>query len=332
MASTRRPPGVRGTGAKPAPRQQPTAKGQPAAKGRPVAPGRPAPKNSTASSRNAGQRQTQALAHGAVTPRAVVGAGRRGGSVSLTSAQRFAARARARRRRRTLVGAGVVLLSCTLTWAALGSRWATVQKVEISGTHRVPEGIVRDLADGELGRPMLMVRTADLAERVRRQRLVRSVRVTRHWPGVVRVAVREREPVAALPSGDRIALVDPDGVVVERVRTAPAGLPTLQVKLGERGVPAIQGCLRVLSGLPLSLSRRLVAIGADSPDGIWLTLRRPGSTGSAGTAGSGQRQVRVEWGDAEQTPRKAEVLSARVRRPGAGYDVRSPDKPAIRGT
>ncbi|HST86201.1 MAG TPA: FtsQ-type POTRA domain-containing protein [Kineosporiaceae bacterium] len=241
-------------------------------------------------------------------------------SVSLTSAQRFAARVRARRRRRVLIVIAVVLVLNGLLWVALKSPWATVQKIEVSGTDRISVATVRAEAEVELGHPMLLARTADIADRVGRQRLVRSVRVERHWPSTIRVHVQERVPVAALPAGSSLSLVDRDGVEVERVKTAPAGLPRLEVDRGAASVPALRGSLAVLQALPSTLSQRLLAIGADSPDGIWLQLRDSKVPGGA----------RVEWGDSAQTRRKARVLTALLPQHAVGYDVRSPDTPAVR--
>jgi cell division protein FtsQ len=214
----------------------------------------------------------------------------------------------------------VLLVLGGLVWAALKSPWATVRRIEVTGTDRIPVAQVRSEAEPEIGHPMLLARTGDIAARVSRQRLVRSVRVQRLWSGTIRVQVEERVPVAALPAGPALALVDRDGVVIEQVRTRPAGLPRLQVGLGEAQVPALRGCLEVLRALPLALSQRLLSIGADSPDGIWLKLRDgrlPGGT-------------RVEWGDSAQTPRKARVLTALLAQHAVAYDVRSPDTPAVR--
>jgi cell division protein FtsQ len=260
-------------------------------------------------------RSTQGLAHGPA-PRAA-----RPGRVSLTSAQRFARRVRARRRRRALIGSALVLALAGLAWATLRSPWATVQRVEVSGTHRVPASTVRAAAGTEIGHPMLLARTADVRARVGKLRLIRSVRVERHWPGTIRVRVVERTPVAALPSRTGFALVDVDGVVIDPGSVDPAGLPELQVALGASGVPAMRGALGVLAQLPPAVSDRLLSIGARSPDGIWLRLREKGVKGG----------VRVEWGSSAQTPRKAEVLTALLRQHADGYDVRSPDQPALRG-
>jgi cell division protein FtsQ len=216
----------------------------------------------------------------------------------------------------TLVG----LILAGVAWAGLKSPWATVQRIEVTGTNRVALAEVRAEAEPELGHPMLLARTADIATRVRKQRLVRSVRVQRTWPGVIKVQVVERYPVAALPTGKNVALVDRDGVVIERAGTAPASLPRLEVGLGKAQVPALRGCLAVLKDLPAALSQRLRAIGGQSADGIWLKVRDPKL----------KKDVMVQWGDSGRTPKKARVLIALMSQRAASYDVRSPDMPAYR--
>jgi cell division protein FtsQ len=249
-------------------------------------------------------------------------------SVSLTSAQRFAAKVRARRRRRVLIVTAALAFVIGAGWLALKSPWATVNRIEVSGTGRVPASVVREQAESELGEPMLLARTAQIEARISSQRLIRSVRVSRHWPGTLRVRVVERTPVAALPAGAGVQLVDQDGVVIERIATTsaarPDGLPRIEVNLAAAGtatgnVETLRGCLAVLHGLPASLRARLRSIGGDSPDGIWLKLADPKLKSTA----------LVQWGNSAQGTQKARVLTALLPQHASTYDVRSPDMPAV---
>jgi cell division protein FtsQ len=243
-------------------------------------------------------------------------------TVSPTSSERFAARIRARRRRRRLVGASVAVVLAGVVWVALWSPWASVGTVELSGTVRVSRAEVLAVADAEVGRPMLFARTDDVAERIRaEQPLVRAVTVTRQWPSTLRVAVEERRPVAAVPVGAEVRLVDAEGVVVQRipaVRVAqvPAALPRVEVDLSRPdAVASLRACVQVSRGLPHDLERQVRRLGATTPDRVWLHL--------AGGA-------RVDWGSGDDTVRKAEVLRALLRQKASFYDVRSPDAPAVR--
>jgi cell division protein FtsQ len=98
----------------------------------------------------------------------------------------------------------------------------------------------------------------------------------------------------------------------------PAGLPRLQVSLGSLGpggVAALRGTLAVFRGLPPDLAQQVKAIGADSPDGIWLTLK-----GGA----------KVEWGNSSDSAQKARVLTALLPQHAVDYDVSTADTPAVR--
>jgi cell division protein FtsQ len=242
-------------------------------------------------------------------------------TVSPTSAERFAARVRARRRRRRLIAALVVALLAGIGWAVLWSPWASVERVTVTGTSRVPAAAVEAAGGTEVGRSLLLARPGEVADRIRREQpLVRTVTVTRDWPSALRVVVTEREPVAAVAAGDEVRLVDADGVVVERLTGDRArrggGLPRVEVDLGRPdGVPSLRACVEVARGLPPELRKVVRRIGATTPDRVWLQL--------AGGA-------RVDWGSGDDTPRKAEVLLALLPQKADVYDVRSPETPAVR--
>ena len=102
------------------------------------------------------------------------------GTVSATSAQRFAARVRARRRRRAALIVVVLAALALGVWGALASPWATVQRVEVTGTGRVDAAAVRDTAATEVGYPPLLARSVGAAAPARRaQPLLRSATATR---------------------------------------------------------------------------------------------------------------------------------------------------------
>ncbi|GAB3262797.1 cell division protein FtsQ/DivIB [Kineosporia babensis] len=259
--------------------------------------------------------------------------------VSKTSAQRFAARARARRRRQTLIAVTTVIAVTAGVWAVIFSPWATVNQVQIAGLDRVSESEVRAVAETELGHSLLLARTGEIGAQVGKLRLVKDVEVSRSWPGVLQVEVNERRPVAALPSS-RVAgnstagestgpmlmmqLVDDEGVVIETrpAKNVPAGVPQIEVELGHKNsVANLRGVLAVREGLPENLSSRLKAIGTSSPDGIWLRLSAP-------LKNAGNRTVLVQWGDAEQGEQKATVLTALLKQKAKSYDVRAPEMPS----
>jgi cell division protein FtsQ len=249
--------------------------------------------------------------------------------VSLTSAERFAAKVRARRRRRILTALGVTVVLVLAVWGVLGSSWATVHRLEVIGVQRTDPGIARAAGEREEGQPLLLARLDQVRAEVASQPLVRRVAVTRHWPSTLRIQVVERQPVAAVPAtaqGDgklaakgSMRLVDEDGVTIATVARAalvPSGMRVFNVDVTtSRGVPALRSCLAVSAALPHAIRAQVTAIGATSPDGIWLQLR----TGA-----------KVQWGDSTQSGLKAQVLAALLRQHAKAYDLRAPGNPAVR--
>lgn len=249
-------------------------------------------------------------------------------AASSGTAERFASRVRARRRRRIAVLVAAVAVLAGLGWLVLFSPYLVLQQVQVRGTDRVAPAEVHAAADREVGRPMVLLDPSAVARRVAAVELVRSVQVRRSWPATLTVTVVEREPVAAVPvTGEGFSLVDRDGVEVERVERRPAEVPVLTVDLSSgsrRSVAALAACLDVLGELPPEVSARLVEVGADSPDGVWLRLAPP----AAGDP------VEVVWGGATEAEQKARVLgvllSARDTRDAAVLDVSAPLSPAVR--
>jgi cell division protein FtsQ len=243
--------------------------------------------------------------------------------VSSTSAQRFAARVRRRRRQRAAVTGSAMALGLMLGWLLFGSTALAVQRVEVQGVRRVPADAVRGAVQFEVGHPMALISPESAADRVTTLQLVRSAKVVRSWPSTLVVVVTEREPIAAVPAragasgAAAFDLVDGDGVVIESVRRAPAGLPLLDVDVARAGAPSLRAARAVFEDLPATLRSVVRRITAGTPDAVGLEL----SDGST-----------VNWGSADDGPRKVEALLAVHPRPlsrPAAIDVSAPDTPAI---
>lgn len=235
-------------------------------------------------------------------------------TVSATSAERFAARVRARRRSRWLLGSGGVLLASGLAWTALGSPWLRVQQVEVTGLHRVPMSLVAEAVGAERGRPLLLLRSGTVAGTVRRDPRVADVEVHRVWPDAVRIEVRERVPIAAVPAPSGVRLVDADGREIAVESRPPDGLPLVQVDLMRAGAGALRSAVAVTADLPADLRALVRTVGADSQDGVWLRL---------------DGGVTVQWGDAGQNALKADVLRRLLPHKAVSYDVSAPAAPAV---
>jgi len=206
-----------------------------------------------------------------------------------------------------------------LGWLVFGSPLLAVRRVPVRGVQRLTAGEIVELASGQLGRSMALASPRDVADRVARLRLVRSVRVDRSWPGTLVVTVTERQPIAAVPSGGRLELVDGDGVVVETVARAavPAGVPVVDVDVAVAGADSLRAARAVADEVPAALRPGVRTIRATSPDAVSFVLA-DGST--------------VVWGSAQDGGRKAAALLAVHPRPTKQkviVDVSAPDAPAV---
>ncbi|MFI0484522.1 cell division protein FtsQ/DivIB [Actinomadura sp. 9N215] len=196
-----------------------------------------------------------------------------------------------------------------VTWVLLGSRLLVVRHVEVTGTALAPRDRIVAAAGIDLGTPMARLGTGAIGERVERLREVESADVERHWPGTVRIVVRERTPVAVFERDGSYHRIDRHGVVVADDASRPSGLPTLTVASPGPSDRSTLAALDVLSGLPDRVRGRLSEVAATGPAAVTLHMR------------GGQT---VLWGAAERAEEKVRLLDALWRTP-AGRAVRTAD-------
>ena len=237
----------------------------------------------------------------------------------LDRAQRqFARRQRSVRRRGRLpwlIGVLLVVLAGAGIWAVYYSSWLAVSSVQVRGVHEVQRSTVLSAAQVPVGEQMARLNTDAIACRVRAITEVANAKVSRAWPDRVVITVTERVPVAVVTDGSKYELVDAGGVVFRTVPKRPADLPVALVT-GPRRDVTIRSVVAVSAALPESLRSRVTSITAGSPDSITLRL---------------DRGVKVVWGSAERSDRKAAVLAALMHRNATVYDVSAPDLPVTQG-
>ncbi len=233
------------------------------------------------------------------------------------------ARSRGRRRMRRIKG--ILAVICAVVWGlvAVRSPLLDVDRVHVVGAERVPVAEVRRAAaTTSTGTPMVEVDLGRARAGVAALPWVDEVRVTRMWPGSVRIVVTERHEVAAVAtSGEGWALVDADGRVLDVVGAEP-DLPALP---GERDAapgdalgPDDRRALAVLGDLPSTL-RSTVVTTDEGADGLELVL---------------DDGFQVVLGDGTDLVAKAEAAEAVRQHAGSGggacrIDVRVPTAPVL---
>ena len=192
-----------------------------------------------------------------------------------------------------------------------------VTAVEVDGASAETLPAVRAAARVAPGTSLLWLDTADLDARVQTIPRVATVDVRRSVPHTVTVTVTEREPVAAVPLGTGVALVDGTGFAYRTMPAPPPGIPRLVLGPGLAASPSdptTVAAVRVLAALPADLRGRITELRAASPYDVSFSL-------DAGRT--------VRWGADADDARKAAVLGPLLSRPGSTYDVSTPDLPVV---
>lgn len=214
---------------------------------------------------------------------------------------------------RVVVALLVLALLAGLGWLVGFSSVLAARQVAVTGVKTLTADQVRAAAQVPLGAPLARQDVGAIAGRVETLRLVKSVRVTRTWPHTISVSVQERTPVLAVRQANGFLVIDTSGTWFLTVPTVPAGVVLTDVD--PTNAPLLAGIATVATALPASLKRKVDHIEALSPDSIKLVL----SDGDVAV-----------WGDAEDSPLKAQVLTALLKRSATTYDVSAPHNPAIR--
>jgi cell division protein FtsQ len=223
--------------------------------------------------------------------------------------------ARSSRRGRLLgIAAAVVVVAAAGAYVVGFTGVLGVRQVTVTGVRSLSADQVRAAAGVPDRQPLARVDTAAVAEHVRALPGVQRVAVARSWPSTLRITITERRGVAVVKAAGGYWLVDPEGVVFQRVAARPK-LPVLQLTGVRPGNPAATAALAAVTALPPRLLAAVATVRAPTPEQVTLTL-------------AGGRTV--FWGGGEDSAAKAAVLGALLSRPGRHYDVSTPSVVTVR--
>jgi cell division protein FtsQ len=212
------------------------------------------------------------------------------------------------------VAVAVVLLVAGAVYVVGFTGVLGVRQVSVTGARALSADQIRAAAAVPAGQPLARVDTGGVADRVRTLAGVERVAVARSWPGTLRIIVTERRGVALVNRSGALWLVDPDGVVFQRLSVHPR-LPILSIPDVGPDSDTAKAALAAVTALPAPLLVQVGEVRAPTPEQVTLLL-------------SGRRTVL--WGGAEDSPAKASVLAALLRRPGTYYDVSTPSVVTVR--
>ena len=223
----------------------------------------------------------------------------------------------------------IALLTLSAAVAAalvvLNSPLLEVRSVEVSGTDRVSDEAVAQLA-ALTGENILLTDLAAARQRILAQPMIRDARVRREWPNTIQVEVVEREPWVRWEVGGEVWAVDREGVVLEGVAAGADSILVRQVS----SLPAIHAGARV--GLEaVDLIGRIQEIGVPRKGPEILAYEWSLRTGLTVVT----RHGRITFGDADGFAFKYQVwqqLEQEAQRRGEPLliaDLRFGTRPAV---
>lgn len=149
-----------------------------------------------------------------------------------------------------LVGAGFVAMKLPQMIGVeigelVGSAGFRVNRIETRGISRMDRAQVLDAAVKEQARAMPLVDLQAIRGRLLQMGWVQEARVSRRLPDTLVIEIVERQPAAIWQHQRRLALVDANGRLIERVRLTGKPLPDLPIVIGRNAQYQI-GSLRAL--------------------------------------------------------------------------------------
>lgn len=248
--------------------------------------------------------------------------------VTYRAQQRIREKQRVERRHRMSVGArrfAYIGIALAAGWLALLSPVFAldVQKVEVIGAGTIvdPALVAATVAPYE-GRSLTALNTDHIAHQLEDLPGVRAAVVDRVWPAGLRVTITTRIPVAAIARAEGgYVLLDDQAIQVAVIDAVPADIPVIAIPLEAGNERILDTVITVINELPADVRARVGAVSAETEDSVRFQLRDG---------------PLVEWGSAEQSALKAQVLATILgsaqAQSAAVIDVSAPTLPITRAS
>ncbi len=129
-----------------------------------------------------------------------------------------------------LVALDVPQRAMTAVSEGIGRAGFTVKRVEVVGIRHMDSAPVYQIALDQRSMAMPLVDVSEIRKQLLRFGWVKDARVSRRLPDTLVVDIVERQPAALWQDRDRLALIDADGVVIDRVPVTQ--MPDLTLLIG----------------------------------------------------------------------------------------------------
>jgi cell division protein FtsQ len=218
----------------------------------------------------------------------------------------------------TLLSSFVILVLLVL--ATLVTPMLAVEKIRISGLHKVSEKSVLSAVKSNLGKPLALVNQEEIANQLSKFKLIESISIISELPHTLHIAVAERQPIAIVDVAGAGMLFDAAAVNLGAAKYSDK-YPRVLINDDPKNSKAFTLAIDVLLALPADLLPRVSVIDAKTKDDVRLQLR-------------GYSAQLIVWGDASQGTLKSRVLAALIKNQKqtdrVTYDVSSPSAPVVR--
>jgi cell division septal protein FtsQ len=207
--------------------------------------------------------------------------------------------------------------SYVLGWSSL----LAVRSIELIGapTEEAKQVLIKSL-DVSVGEKMARVDPRSLSRRLAANNWVESSKISRDWlSGKVEIQISPRVPVALFtePGKPQVAL-DAYGKTFLTPAKYPEGLPKVTATSVDSGLAAI----KVFTELPIEFSSGIDRLSAARPTNLLIYGTFSG------------RNLRVIWGDGDETDLKIKVINALLEEPMNKnikmIDVTAPHAPIVK--
>ena len=129
-----------------------------------------------------------------------------------------------------LVALDVPARVMTSAGEAIGSAGFTVKRIDVVGLRHMDSGPVYEIATEQKTMAMPLVDVGAIRQQLLRYGWVKDARVSRRLPDTLVIDIVERQPAALWQDKQKLALIDADGVVIDRVPVTE--MPDLPLLIG----------------------------------------------------------------------------------------------------
>ena len=202
---------------------------------------------------------------------------------------------------------------------AVGRAGFTVDRVDVKGLNRMDSAPVYEIAAAQKSMAMPLVDVVAIRSRLLQYGWVKDARVSRRLPDTLVIDIVERQPAALWQDKQRLALIDADGVVLDRVPVNE--MPDLPLLIGAGANSRADEVYRLLDSVP-TLKPQLASA-------TWIAGRRWDfslQTGETLALPEGEAAARDALAKFAKMDRSAGLLGRGLVR----FDLRIPGKMIVR--